>query len=193
MSYWRHLVPLAWVSQDLQGALGEVLIAASQHTRIKQVLEPLFSGLAFSGFFWCKVRTAPFDQAKMSRDAAAWLQPLAEDVRRAETPSLPSELNSSCPIHDTFCLPSWKPREHQQICWKQNLMATFFSQCQTLCWCHVPGTHLSARAGSHWQHWPLLAFNGFSRFTQQLTQASLTPQWKQILNKQGFFSFQKFF
>lgn len=65
-----------------------------------------------------------------------------------------------------------------------------FSQCQTLCWCHVPGTHLSARAGSLC---PLLACTGFSRFTQQLTQASLTPQWKQILNKLFFFSFQKFF
>lgn len=163
MSYWRHLVPLAWVSQDLQGALGEVLIAASQHTRIKQVLEPLFSGLAFSGFFWCKVRTAPLDQAKMSRDAAAWLQPLAEDVCRAETPSLPSELNSSCPIHNTFCLPSWKPREHQQICWKQNLMATFFPSAKlcvgAMCLGHTcqPGL---APTDSTGHCWPSMALAG---------------------------------
>lgn len=128
------------------------------------------------------------------RGAAAWPEHLAGDiVRRAETPFLPSKLNSSCPIRDTICLPSWKPWEHQQICWQQNLMATFFSQCQIQCWCHVPRTHLSARAGSCWKHWSLLAFTGFSRFTQQLTQTSLTPQWKQIFNKQLFFAVQKLF
>lgn len=47
-----------------------------------------------------------------------------------------------------------------------------FSQCQIQCWCPVPGTRLSARAGSCWKHWSLLAFIGFSRFTQQLTQTS---------------------
>lgn len=72
-----------------------------------------------------------------------------------------------------------------------------FSWCQIQCWCHVPGTSLSARAGSCWKLWSLLAFTGFSRFTQHLTQTSLTPQWKQILNKRLFFFFfftsQKFF
>lgn len=62
-----------------------------------------------------------------------------------------------------------------------------FSQCQIQCWCHVPGTDLSARTGSRWKHWSLLALTGFNGFTQLLTQTSLTPQWKQIFNKQIFF------
>lgn len=163
-SYWRHLVPLGWVSQDPHRALGKVLVAAFQHRRIQQVLEPLFSGLAFFGFFWCKVRTAPLGQGKVSRGAAAWPQHLAGDVvHRAETPSLPSELNSSRPIHVTVCLPSWKPREHQQICWHQNLMATFFPSAKfsigAMCLGHTCQAGL-APAASTGHCWPSLALAG---------------------------------
>lgn len=60
------------------------------------------------------------------------------------------------PIHDTVCLPFWKPREHQQICWQQNLMATFFPSAKfsigAVCLGHTcqPGLAPAESTGHCW-------------------------------------------
>lgn len=67
-----------------------------------------FFGLGFFGFAWHKVRTAPLGQEKGEQRCCC----LAIALGRGRCPrgqdllpptSLPSELNPSCPMHDTIC------------------------------------------------------------------------------------------
>ena len=109
-----RLVPLGWASQDLRRAVEETLAAAaaplltSQHRGVPAGTWASFFGLAFFGFLWRKVRTAPLRQEKGEQRCCH----LAVALGRGHCPrgqdlllplSLPSKLNPSCPKCDTVC------------------------------------------------------------------------------------------
>lgn len=90
-------------------------------------------GLAFFGSLWCKVRTAPLGQEKgEQRHCRLAVAPGRGRCPQGQDLLLPpisaQWVKSLLPYawHHLFpCLPSCKPGE--QICWQQNLMATFFT------------------------------------------------------------------
>lgn len=166
----KTLGPLGWASQELHGEKFSLL---------------LFSTEGFSRCFSLCFLALPF---LVSFAARSELLPWVRQSKQRCCP-LAAALGRRC------CPQGWDPISAQRVKFllpypwhhlfallkatgtSANLLTAeshghIFSQCQIQCRCHVPGTHLSARAGSCWKHWSLLAFTGFYRFNQQLTQTS---------------------